>query len=93
VRLGSGYTGSPTQQTSVANAEIIPTPPTEQDIKYSFYKFSFMNSGEDCTIQVNNGSPIFLKANQGFSIDAIDSPIHSFKILEDGIQYNWVAAY
>lgn len=87
---GNGYIGSESLQTSVANEEIVPlTPPDWTSKRYTLYKFSFIN-GSDCTIQINNEKPIFLKANQGISTDAGDKSIKSFRILESGISFNWV---
>ena len=92
MRIGSGYIGSDSLKTSVSNDEVVPSPPANWKSGYNFYKFSFLNY-TDCTVQVNNENTIFLKANQGFSIDALDAPIHSFKVVESGVQYSWVAGY
>lgn len=95
MRIGNGFLGSDSIKTSVANAEILPTPPVgfSQGKKYSFYKFAFMNES-DCKVLINdNTSAIFLRAGQGFETNQIDAPVHSFKIVESGIQYNWLGAY
>lgn len=84
-RVGSGYVGSPDLQTSVANAEIIPSDKT-------IYKFSFMNQGS-CHVSVNGETAIYLSANQGFEMSMEDFWITSFKIAENGIIFNWIGAY
>lgn len=89
---GSGYIGSPSIQVSAANQEIIPSPPSHWTTKYNFYKFSFYNE-QSCTVRINGGNPIFLRANQGFNIDLHDAPIWSFVIVEPNIHYNWIGAY
>lgn len=87
-RIGSGYIGSSELQTSIANQEIIPT--RENGRPYNCYKFAFMND-QACTILINKSiTPILLRSGQGFSISEIDSPIHSFKIVESGITFNFI---
>jgi hypothetical protein len=90
--IGSGYIGSLSVQVSTANQEIIPSPPSHWSTKYKLYKFSFYNE-QNCTVKINGGSPIFLRANQGFNIDLHDAPIYSFVIVEPNISYNWIGAY
>lgn len=92
MKQGSGYIGSPALQTSVANQEIIPPKPNNWVLGYQLYKFSFINT-EACTIIINGGDPIYLRANQGFAIDQNDKKITSFKIVEDNVTYNYIAAY
>jgi hypothetical protein len=92
-RFGSGYIGTDTLKTSVAQQELIPSPPANWNTKYSLYKFTFMND-QDCSVLINgNLSAIFLRAGQGFDTDDSDAPIYSFKIVETGITYNFVGAY
>lgn len=91
-KLGSGYIGSSSIQTSVANQEIIPNSPSTWSTKYSLYKFSLDNYS-DCTVTINGGNNIFIPANKGFNIDETDAPIYSFKIVESGILFNFIAAY
>jgi hypothetical protein len=94
-RLGSGFIGSPSLQTSVAGADIIPSPPSNYALgkKYSLYKLAFMNDS-DCSVLINeNSAAIFLRAGQGFETNELDSPIYSFKIVEAGISYNFLGAY
>lgn len=92
VRVGTGYLGSPSIQTSVANQEIIPASPANWNIPYSLYKFSLINYS-DCTLLLNDKTQLFLKAYQGFSSCETDAPIYSVKFLEDGIRHNWIGAY
>lgn len=77
---------------SKSNHEVIPSPPDTWTIKYSFYKFSFLND-QECHVSINSGDPIYLRAGQGFQMDAHDSPITSFKISESGITYNFLGAH
>jgi hypothetical protein len=91
-RIGIGYLGSSSLQTSTANAEILPSSPSDWTIPYNFYKFSFKND-QDCHIIINGGNQIFIRANQGFEMDEMDKPITSFKIAESSITYNWVGTY
>jgi len=89
VRIGSLYLGSPNIQTSVANEEIVPVKPANWTMGYSFYKFDFLNKSS-CHIIVNNGDPIYLEANNGFSTTEVDAIISSFKVVESGILFQWV---
>jgi hypothetical protein len=95
MRLGNGFLGTDSLKTSTANVQLIPSPPVGFVLgkKYNLYKFAFMND-QDCSVLINdNASPIFLLAGQGFETNEIDAPIHSFKIVEVGINYNWLGAY
>ncbi len=47
----------------------------------------------ECHVSINGGAPIYLRAGQGFQMDAHDSPITSFKISESGITYNFLGAH
>lgn len=90
---GHGYIGSDKlETTSTPNTEVIPEPPSNWTNGYSLYKFAFLNN-QDCTIKINGGDPIFLRANQGFNMDRIDQPIKSFVVVEEGITYNWIGAW
>ena len=93
MQKGTGYHGSPSPLTSKTNEDIIPEKPKNYSIRYNFYKFSFDNPEQDCTIIINDSPPIFLPAGKGFNIDSIDAPIWSFKIKEAGIKYTWIGAY
>ncbi|MGG3891987.1 hypothetical protein [Metabacillus fastidiosus] len=93
-QIGNGYLGSDSIKSSVAMENIIPNPPDHWSKGYSCYRLSFRNR-DDCTVIINNDTenPIFLEANQGFNIDYMDTPIHSFQITANGILYNWLGAY
>lgn len=92
-RIGHGYMGSSNLQTSTANQELVPSAPEGWiNSKLYFYKFSFDN-GSDCHVKINGGSPIYLKAGQGFEMNEIDAQIYSFVIVESGIQFNWIGTY
>ena len=92
IGLGSGYIGSPSLLTTQnENEEIIPSPPKGKS-KYNLYRLSFQ-ADQECTIIINNGSPLFLRAGQAFSTNETDWKITSFKIKEKGITYNFIAAY
>jgi hypothetical protein len=88
-RLGSGFIGSNTLKTSVANEQLIPTPPNNYYKKqYACYRFSFLND-QDCVV-VANGTELFLRAGQGFETDENDVEIYSFIIKPAGITYNFI---
>ncbi|MEH7790396.1 hypothetical protein V7358_13485 [Bacillus pumilus] len=91
--LGSGYKGSSKlESTNTENFEIVP-PDTQGSKKLTqFYKFQFRND-QDCSVSINHGEPIFIRAGDGFSMDHIDAPIFSFVIKEKGIQYNFAGAH
>jgi hypothetical protein len=92
-RKGNGFLGSAELETSVANAEILPEAPEAwtNDL-YTFYKFDFYND-QICTVKINGGDAIYLRAGQGFNSDIGDADIISFKIVEDNITYNWFGCY
>jgi hypothetical protein len=93
LRLGSGYIGSSSIQTSTSNQQIIPTPPSNWTLGYNCYKFSFVPLSS-CSVQINNGQPIYIDADSGgFYTDHIDAPIWSFVVIESNIQFYWMAAY
>lgn len=90
---GTNYLGSESLQTSIANEEIIPLAPDEwTSERYKFIRFSFHNE-QDCTVQVNNNTKIFLTAGKGFATDENIPPITSFKIVESGIQFYYAGVY
>jgi hypothetical protein len=92
MRLGTGYMGSSSLQTSTANQEIVPSKPSNWTLGFSFYKFSFDND-QACSVKINGGNPIYLRDGQGFECTEIDSPITSFIVVDSGISFNWIAAY
>jgi hypothetical protein len=92
-RIGQGYIGTDSLKTSTANQECIPSVPVNWTGRYNLYKFSFDNADQSCSVKINGGSPIYLKAGQGFEIQKEDAPIWSFVIVEAGISYNWIGAY
>ena len=93
MQKGTGYLGSSSLSTSKVDQELIPDKPKGHSIRYNFYKFTFDNPEQDCTIVINNSSPIYIPAGKGFNIDSIDAPIWSFKIKEANIKYSWIGAY
>ncbi|MFS0657339.1 hypothetical protein AB1L07_01775 [Niallia alba] len=93
MRIGTDYLGSDSiQQTTTTNQEIIPLPPSTWTKGYNFYRFSFDNL-DACTVKINKGKPIYIRAGKGFNTDIYDSPIYSFVIIENGIRFNWIAGY
>lgn len=70
--------GSSALQTSVANAEIIPTGKT-------IINFKLMND-QVCTISINGQTAVYVRANQGIEIPVVTS----CKIVENGITFNWI---
>ena len=91
-RIGAGYLGSSAIETSVANAEVLPSAPAGWSTGYSLYRFSFINESA-CTVKINGGDPVYIRAWQGFNIDEKDTPITSFVICENDILYNYVGAF
>lgn len=92
VQIGSGFMGAEDILTSTENTEIVP--PTDEtwiNVKFSFYRFSFINY-HDCHIIVN-GKRQFRKSGQGFESTERDQRIYSFKIEEAGVDYLWSAGY
>jgi hypothetical protein len=83
-------------QTSVANQEIIPTPPITWTVVYKIKKLSFYNVQacniifEDAEGDTHNQ---YLYAGQGFNIDYNDPEILSFKIVQNNINYTYVMVY
>lgn len=90
----TGYKASATLQVSVANAEILPTPPGDWTTQYYFRKLSLYNYS-DCTLVINGETEFFVKAGLGFTINANDGDkaIYSLKIKENSINYTWIAEY
>ena len=80
---GTKVLGSTVIQTSVADQEIIPTSATPD--KIVLVNFELMND-QLCTIAVNGGTPIYLRALQGIHVDVANS----IKIHEAGITFNWI---
>ncbi|PKR82596.1 hypothetical protein [Heyndrickxia camelliae] len=92
-RIGSYYIGSSEPQISIANEEIIPSPPSNWTSGYNFVYFTF-NNDADCTVLINGkDEPLFVRSGQGFSIGAEHPPIYSFKIVEDSIPFTWAGIY
>jgi hypothetical protein len=93
VILMANIIGSSAKQTSQANAEIVPSPPQDWiNVVYTFKEFELLND-QDCTLIVDGGSEVFLRANQGFKYSSEHKPIKSVKIKEAGITFNWIAVY
>ena len=93
-KTGIGYIGSSDLQTSVAMANIIPSPADASwTIGYKLYKFSFANQ-QDCHVYINGSSQqIFLPAGQGFEVSDSDAPITSFVVKEASISFSWLGAF
>ena len=86
-------TGSSTQLTSIVNDEVVPNAPVDWiNAYYAFYKFVFTNDIA-CTIKINGGDPIYLAANQGFTIEKGDLVVTSFVVVTVGVKYTWVGYY
>ena len=80
--IGNGYIGSPNLETSTLNMELIPN-------KIILYRLTLMND-QDCHISINDSDWIFIRGGQGFSTEPDDDNLHSFKIQETGITFNWI---
>lgn len=74
---GTIIIGSLGLQTSVADAEILP---------YSVSSFELAND-QECTISVNGGAFVYIRALQGLSLDYAAS----IRIHEDAKTFNWIA--
>ena len=90
--MGAGYKGSPDLMNSGdGNFEIIPTNPNSNK-RFNFYKFSFKSRTVPIQFKINNGETIFLD-EPIFSIDRYDSPIHSFVVVSENVDFSWIGAY
>lgn len=87
-----GYLGSPQIMTSKVNQEVIDSKPVSWTHGYKLYKFSFDNT-QNCTVIINKKAIVFLKAGQGFEMNVGDEPIHSFIVMESGIEFTWIGGY
>jgi len=76
---GTRMVGSNSILTSVADAEILPN--TAQRLT----DFELMND-QACTISINGGAFIHLRALQGIAFDFVQSA----RIHENGITFNWI---
>lgn len=76
--LGTVIIGSSAILTSVADQEILP-------VGVDAYDFELMND-QICTISINGGDLISLRASQGISLKVVNSA----KIHENGITFNWI---
>lgn len=74
---GTNFVGAATLLTSTANVEVL---------SRVVYNFQLMND-QVCTVKINNGAPIYLRALQGIEIPVA----YSVVIVEAGITYNWIA--
>lgn len=89
---GNGYIGSNKLETSIANKELLPNKPERWTTGYKVYKLAFMNN-EACTIIINDNIELYLQKGQGFQIERGDLPLHSFRVKESNIPFNWTGAY
>lgn len=88
---GNGYLASTEVETSVANAEILPTP-VGWTHPYSCYKLTLINQ-DACTVRLNNTFDVYLQNFQGLNISRGDLPITSVKITENGKKFTFFACY
>ncbi|MEQ6356571.1 hypothetical protein ABNX05_18265 [Lysinibacillus sp. M3] len=72
--------------------EIIPPPPSNWSIGYTFEKFSFYNETA-CSVIINKKYPITLSAGRGFEVGYDDVPIESFVIVEAQTPYEFIASF
>ena len=90
--IGSGFLGTPALITTTVNHELVPPKPANWTMGYNCYKFSLDNESS-CTIKINGGSPMFLKAGQGYNTETGDALVWSFVIVEAGVVCNFSATY
>lgn len=77
--MSTKFVGAPSLQTSVANAEIIPTGAMLINVT--------IQTDQNCVMLINgSASGIYVRANQILTIDKCSS----LKITTAGITYNWV---
>ncbi len=88
------FKGSTALQTSVVGAEIIPAAPQGWTMGYHFKHFEFLND-QLCTVKINGSNEaIYLRAGQGFRTpENFRDTIHSFKVVEAGITFNYLGQY
>lgn len=90
--MSNGYLASSDMQISTENYEIVPPKPEKWTVGYRIKKLSLDNI-EECTVIINDITTVKLKAGQGFEMSYNDPPIRSFVIKEEGISFNFIAAY
>lgn len=76
------YVGTSAVATSTAELDIVGSIDHFEEI--DFYNV------QACTIKVNGSDALYLRAGQGFIENA---PIYTFEIVEESIDYNYVASY
>jgi len=81
--------GSAALQTSVAEAEIVPTISGWENSGLAFKTFELLNK-EICHISINGSGDIYLAAGQGVKFSFGDGTVKSVKITEDNITFNWI---
>lgn len=94
MHIGNGYLASEELKVSVANEEVIPSPPAELRWTrgYMCGKFEWMND-QDATVIINGKVRAFIRAGQGFAIGVGSQPIYSFVIENAGVTYNYLAEF
>lgn len=80
--MNSNFVGSSTESISIANQEIVENGAT-------YLNFDFYNK-QDCIVQINKSSNIFLFAGQGFKYQSNCDSIFSFKIVTAGVTFNFI---
>lgn len=90
------YVGSSGIEVSTANQELVVTPVDWVNTKMFYSQFSFLNE-DPCTVCINGSDPIYLRAFQGWNVEANKNnnlqPVKSFKIVEQNVKFNLAAGY
>lgn len=92
IPYGVEFLGTDKIETSTANQEVLPTPPSEWTTGHNLYKFSFRND-QATNVIINGKTNIHLKEGQGFESGINDPTIRSFVIVNAGVKYQWIGAY
>ena len=89
---GNGYLGSDSLQTSTENYEVIPQKPDGWSHGYNCWRFEWMND-QEAVVLINGKTRLFIRAGQGYKIDAGSQPIYSFIVETPDVTFNWNGDY
>lgn len=92
--MKTNFYGSEEIKVSIAGENIIPEFENWSYAPVRFKEISLMNT-EDCSVQINESEPIFLRALQGFHFRSGNNTeyIDSIVFLESGIEYQILGRY
>ena len=91
--MSTGYVSSNgLEVTETSMQEILPSPPPEWSMPYTFEKLSFYNE-TGCSVVINNKYTIWLSAGRGFEVGYEDVPVFSFVVVEKNTPYEFIGSY